>query len=135
VVGLYKGSRAGPRRRRTALRVASVGDAAQSGDVVMILLPIRASARSSRRRSRAGWQGQDAACSPTASTSTSIRSSPSAGRDVTMIAPRRRPRHARPSSPRARACPRLVAVHQTSPARHATWRSPYGKGVAARVPA
>src|SRR2546426_12203527 len=42
VVGLYKGSKSWAKAEHDGLRVASVADAAHTGDIVMILLPDQA---------------------------------------------------------------------------------------------
>ncbi len=58
VVGLYEGSRSWAKAEKDGVKVMTVNEAAQTGDVIMILLPD---------------QSQRQACSPTASTSTSTR--------------------------------------------------------------
>ena len=131
VVGLRAGlglGREGGGRRPA--RWTSIADAASRGDVVMVLLPDEKQAEHLGVRDHAtGSRPATCCCSPTASRSTSARSSP-ARRSTWAWSLRRAPATSSgASSRRATACPGLVAVHRTRPARPATSCSPTRKGI------
>jgi ketol-acid reductoisomerase len=73
VVGLYKGSKSWPKAEKDGLRVATVAEAAQMADIVMVLLPDQIPGDVRGVDPRGADEGQDLMMA-TASRSTSIRS-------------------------------------------------------------
>src|SRR4249919_3092526 len=71
VVGLREGSASVEKARSAGLEVTGLADAASRGDIVMVLLPTRSTARSGRARSPTASRPATCCCSGTASRSTS----------------------------------------------------------------
>ena len=76
VVGLREGSASAEKARADGLRVESLAEAASQGDLVMVLLPDEKQGELWESEISDGIAPGTCCCSPTASRSTSIRSTP-----------------------------------------------------------
>jgi ketol-acid reductoisomerase len=73
-VGLHAASKSARKAQDAGLRVLSVAEASREAEVVMVLARTRSRSGSTRRRSLPAWSAARPSSSPTASTSTSVRS-------------------------------------------------------------
>ena len=130
VVGLREGSESAEKARGDGLEVESVADAASHGDVVMVLLPDEKQARGlGGARSATGSLPATCCCSPTASPSTSARSTPARRWTSAWSRPRGPGHLVRRQFVEGNGVPGLVAVHQDASGSARDLVLAYAKGI------
>ena len=129
VVGLYKGSRSWAKAEKEGLRVATVADAAQMSDIVMILLPDQAH-RATFEESIRGSLGKGKTVMVAHGFSVHFNQVVApADVDVSMIAPKAPGHIMRDLFVQGPGVPGLLAVHQDVSGRARDVALAYGRGV------
>ncbi|MGH7356494.1 MAG: ketol-acid reductoisomerase, partial [Candidatus Rokuibacteriota bacterium] len=129
VVGLYKGSPSRARAEKDGLRVASVNEAAQMADVVMILLPDQSQRDVFEREIRGGLAKGKMVMFAHGFNIHFNQVVPPADVDVTMIAPKAPGHVMRDLFSQGPGVPGLLAVQQDVTGRAKDMALAYGKGV------
>jgi ketol-acid reductoisomerase len=129
VVGLYKGSRSWAKAEKDGLRVATVAEAAQMGDIVMILLPDQVHRSTFEESIRGGMaRGKTLMVAHGFSIHfNQIVAPPDV--DVSMIAPKAPGHIMRDLFTQGPGVPALLAVHQDVSGRARDLALAYGRGV------
>src|SRR3569832_2980443 len=122
VVGLRRGGASWPKGEKAGLKVAEVGEAVKSADVVMILLPDEQIAEVYRKDVEPNIKQGGSLAFAHGFNVHYGQVVPRADLDVWMVAPKAPGHTVRSTYAQGGGVPHLVAVHQDSPARHATWR-------------
>jgi ketol-acid reductoisomerase len=129
VVGLYKGSRSWAKAEKDGLRVATVAEAAQTADIVMVLLPDQVH-RQTYEESIKGALGKGKTLMVAHGFSIHFNQVvPPADVDVTMIAPKAPGHVMRDLFTQGPGVPALLAVHQDVSGKARDQALAYAKGV------
>jgi ketol-acid reductoisomerase len=129
VVGLYKGSKSWGKAEKDGLRVATVAEAAQMADVIMILLPDQNQREVFEREIRNGLARGKMLMFAHGFNVHFNQVTPPPDVDVTMIAPKAPGHVMRDLFTQGPGVPALVAVHQDVTGKAKDMALAYGRGV------
>jgi ketol-acid reductoisomerase len=129
VVGLYKGSKSWPKAEKDGLRVATVAEAAQMGDIVMVLLPDQVHRQTFEESIRGGLAKGKTLMMAHGFSIHFNQVVPPADVDVSMIAPKAPGHIMRDLFVQGPGVPGLLAVQQDVSGKARDVALAYGKGV------